>query len=163
MTILNSLTEEYLAVLSTWVLIGQIVLNLHLKIGWGNCCQRRVLYKVVRGKNLPDLCQKLFRRAHIKTVESPQKEWNDRKANVAVTRRCRNSFEIIIEIQTARKVHEASQDSLCEHEPWRNYDGWVDMKLTETFAQLELYCINRKHKQHGDRRQVSLKDRKTLS
>ena len=41
--------------------------------------------------------------------------------------------------------------------------GWVDMKLTETSAQLELHCINRKHKQHGDRRQVSLKDRKTLS
>ena len=38
--------------------------------------------------------------------------------------------------------------------------GWVDMKLTETSADLELNCINRKHKQHGDRRQVSLKDKK---
>ena len=37
--------------------------------------------------------------------------------------------------------------------------GWVDMKLTETSADLELYCINRKHKQHGDRRQISLKDK----
>ena len=36
--------------------------------------------------------------------------------------------------------------------------GWIDMKLTETSADLELHCINRKHKQHGDRRQVSLKD-----
>ena len=36
--------------------------------------------------------------------------------------------------------------------------GWVDMKLTETSADLELHCINRKHNQHGDRRQVSLKD-----
>ena len=36
--------------------------------------------------------------------------------------------------------------------------GWVDMKLTETTADLELYCINDKHKQHGDRRQISLKD-----
>jgi Icc protein len=36
--------------------------------------------------------------------------------------------------------------------------GWVDMKLTKTSADLELHCINRKHKQHGDRRQVSLKD-----
>jgi len=36
--------------------------------------------------------------------------------------------------------------------------GWVDMKLTETFANLELNCINRKHRQHGDRRQIGLKD-----
>jgi hypothetical protein len=36
--------------------------------------------------------------------------------------------------------------------------GWVDMKLTETNADLELNCINRKHTQQGDRRQVSLKD-----
>jgi endonuclease/exonuclease/phosphatase family metal-dependent hydrolase len=36
--------------------------------------------------------------------------------------------------------------------------GWVDMKLTETSADLELHCINRKHPQHGERRQVSLKD-----
>jgi len=41
--------------------------------------------------------------------------------------------------------------------------GWVDMRLTETSAELELHCINRKHKQHGDRRQVSLKDKKTQS
>lgn len=38
--------------------------------------------------------------------------------------------------------------------------GWVDMKLTETSADLELNCINRKHEQHGDRRQISLKDKK---
>ncbi len=38
--------------------------------------------------------------------------------------------------------------------------GWVDMKLTETSADLELRCINRKHTQHGDRRQISLKDKK---
>jgi hypothetical protein len=34
--------------------------------------------------------------------------------------------------------------------------GWVDMRLTEMTADLELYCINDKHKQHGDRRQISL-------
>jgi len=33
--------------------------------------------------------------------------------------------------------------------------GWVDMKLTETSADLELNCINRKHTQQGDRRQIS--------
>ncbi len=38
--------------------------------------------------------------------------------------------------------------------------GWVDMKLTETSADLELHCINRKHTQHGDRRQISFKDKK---
>jgi 3',5'-cyclic AMP phosphodiesterase CpdA len=38
--------------------------------------------------------------------------------------------------------------------------GWVDMKLTETSADLELHCINRKHPQHGERRQVSLKEKK---
>ena len=36
--------------------------------------------------------------------------------------------------------------------------GWVDMKLTETSADLALHCINRKHPQHGERRQISLKD-----
>ena len=41
--------------------------------------------------------------------------------------------------------------------------GWVDMKLTETSADLELNCINREHKQHGDRSQVSLKDERTKS
>ncbi|MDF1862402.1 MAG: metallophosphoesterase [Verrucomicrobiales bacterium] len=38
--------------------------------------------------------------------------------------------------------------------------GWVDMKLTEMSADLELHCINPKHQQHGDRRQVSLIDKK---
>lgn len=38
--------------------------------------------------------------------------------------------------------------------------GWVDMKLTEASADLKLYCINRKHPQHGERRQVSLKEKK---
>jgi len=36
--------------------------------------------------------------------------------------------------------------------------GWVDMKLTEMSADLELHCINRKHRQQGDRKQISLKD-----
>lgn len=40
--------------------------------------------------------------------------------------------------------------------------GWVDMKLTETSADLALHCINHKHKQHQDRWQVSLKDKKKL-
>ncbi|MDG1241946.1 MAG: metallophosphoesterase [Opitutae bacterium] len=35
--------------------------------------------------------------------------------------------------------------------------GWVDMKLTETSADLELHCINREHPQHGERRQIRLK------
>jgi Icc protein len=39
--------------------------------------------------------------------------------------------------------------------------GWVDMKLTEMSAALELHCLNREHTQHGDRRQVSLKHEKT--
>ena len=38
--------------------------------------------------------------------------------------------------------------------------GWVDMKLTEMSADLQLHCINRDHKQHGDQRQVSLKEEK---
>ncbi len=37
-------------------------------------------------------------------------------------------------------------------------NGWVDMKLSETSADLELHCINRKHKQHGERRTITLKD-----
>jgi 3',5'-cyclic-AMP phosphodiesterase len=34
--------------------------------------------------------------------------------------------------------------------------GWVDMKLTKQSADLELLCIDPKHKQHGDRRKISL-------
>ncbi len=41
--------------------------------------------------------------------------------------------------------------------------GWVDMKLTKTSADLKLHCINSKHKQHGERRQVSFKDKKPKS
>jgi len=39
-------------------------------------------------------------------------------------------------------------------------NGWVDMKLTETSADLELHCINPDHEQHGDRVQVRLIDEK---
>lgn len=35
--------------------------------------------------------------------------------------------------------------------------GWVDMKLSETTAELELQCIDPKHKQHGEQRQINLK------
>ena len=38
--------------------------------------------------------------------------------------------------------------------------GWVDMKLTKQSADLELHCINRKHPQHGERKQIGLKDKK---
>lgn len=34
--------------------------------------------------------------------------------------------------------------------------GWVDMKLTAASAELELRCINHKHPQHGERRQILL-------
>ena len=35
--------------------------------------------------------------------------------------------------------------------------GWVDMKLTAKSADLELHCIDPKHRQHGDRIQIVLK------
>ena len=35
--------------------------------------------------------------------------------------------------------------------------GWVDMKLTKTTANLELRCIDPKHMQHGEKKQISLK------
>ena len=35
--------------------------------------------------------------------------------------------------------------------------GWVDMKLSETTAELELQCIDPKHKQHREQIQVTLK------
>ncbi len=35
--------------------------------------------------------------------------------------------------------------------------GWVDMKLSETTAELELQCIDPKHKQHREQRQINLK------
>ena len=37
--------------------------------------------------------------------------------------------------------------------------GWVDMKLTKRSADLELRCMNPKHKQHGDRKQIVLRDK----
>jgi Icc protein len=38
--------------------------------------------------------------------------------------------------------------------------GWVEMKLTEKSADLELHCINPKHPQHGERRRIVLRDKK---
>ncbi|MDA9962424.1 metallophosphoesterase [Opitutales bacterium] len=38
--------------------------------------------------------------------------------------------------------------------------GWLDMKLTERSAHLELHCIDPKHLQHGDRRRIVLRDKK---
>ena len=38
--------------------------------------------------------------------------------------------------------------------------GWVDMKLTETSADLELHCIDPKHTQHGDGRRIGLEIKK---
>ena len=35
--------------------------------------------------------------------------------------------------------------------------GWVDMNLTETTADIELRCIDPKHKQHGEKKQIFLK------
>ena len=35
--------------------------------------------------------------------------------------------------------------------------GWVDMNLTETTADFELRCIDPVHKQHGEKKQISLK------
>ena len=35
--------------------------------------------------------------------------------------------------------------------------GWVDMNLNETTADLELRCIDPVHKQHGEKKQISLK------
>jgi len=34
--------------------------------------------------------------------------------------------------------------------------GWVDMRLTDTLATLELQCIDPNHKQHGDRKEIRL-------
>ena len=34
--------------------------------------------------------------------------------------------------------------------------GWMDMKLTERSADLELHCIDPKHRQHGNQRQIPL-------
>ena len=35
--------------------------------------------------------------------------------------------------------------------------GWIDMKLTETFADLKLRCIDPKHPQDSDRLKIDLK------
>jgi 3',5'-cyclic AMP phosphodiesterase CpdA len=34
--------------------------------------------------------------------------------------------------------------------------GWIDMKLSEKSADLELHCIDPKHRQHGNQRQIPL-------
>ena len=34
--------------------------------------------------------------------------------------------------------------------------GWVDMKLTETSAELQLHCIDHEHMQHGERKTLHL-------
>ena len=63
------------------------------------------------------------------------------------------------EWQYARRdhLHLINQPAVSYYFGKGHAHGWVDMKLTETSADLELHCINRKHKQHGDRRKISLK------
>ena len=67
------------------------------------------------GEILPDLCQKLLRRAHTETVESPQKVV---RAIAKRTWRRQEDAETVLKgplkLQTAHKVHEASQRILCE-------------------------------------------------
>ncbi len=38
--------------------------------------------------------------------------------------------------------------------------GWLDMKLSEIFADLELQCIDPKHERHGERKRMSLKEKR---
>lgn len=57
-------------------------------------------------------------------------------------------------------VHLVNQPAVSYYFGKGNAHGWVDMKLSEKSAILELHCINRQHKQHGERRQISLKDEK---
>ena len=55
-------------------------------------------------------------------------------------------------------VHLINQPAVSYYFGKGHAHGWVDMKLTKQSADLELRCIDPKHKQHGDRRRISLLD-----
>jgi len=55
-------------------------------------------------------------------------------------------------------LHIVNQPAVAYYFGKGHAHGWVDMKLTETRANLELNCINKPHPQHGDRQEIILKD-----
>ena len=54
-------------------------------------------------------------------------------------------------------IHIIAQPSVSYYFGKGHAHGWVDMNLTETTADLELRCIDPKHKQHGEKKQIFLK------
>jgi len=56
------------------------------------------------------------------------------------------------------RLHLINQPAVSYYFGKGHAHGWLDMKLTKQSAGLELHCIDRKHKQHGDLRKISLID-----
>jgi len=56
------------------------------------------------------------------------------------------------------RLHLINQPAVSYYFGKGHAHGWLDMKLTKQSADLQLRCINRKHKQHGDLRKISLID-----
>ena len=54
-------------------------------------------------------------------------------------------------------IHIIAQPSVSYYFGKGHAHGWVDMNLSQTTADLELHCIDPKHKQHGEKKQISLK------
>ena len=54
-------------------------------------------------------------------------------------------------------IHIIAQPSVSYYFGKGHASGWVDMNLSESTADLELHCIDPKHKQHGEKKQISLK------
>ena len=53
-------------------------------------------------------------------------------------------------------LHLINQPAVSYYFGKGNAHGWVDMKLTKTSADLKLHCINLKHPQHGESREIGL-------
>lgn len=57
-------------------------------------------------------------------------------------------------------VHLINQPAVSYYFGKGHAHGWVDVKLTKRSADLELRCIDPKHKEHGARRRIVLRDQK---
>ena len=112
--LLTSSTAKYLGTLNDPIFIGRLYPNLHLKIGWGNWCKRRVLYKW-HGENfawsVPKTASTRTYRDRGITTEGfetiAKRTWQRQEDPETV-------LKWPLKLQTAHKVHEASQDILCE-------------------------------------------------
>ncbi|MFT6180822.1 MAG: hypothetical protein ACI9NQ_001289 [Paracoccaceae bacterium] len=123
------------------LLIGGLLPSVPFRVVGGIRCQRRVVLDRGRSRDGSSLLKLLAARKHAKAYfYGHTYEWQHDQRD---------------------HLHLINQPAVSYYFGKGLAHGWVDMKLTEPLADLELHCINRKHTQHGNRREIIFKAKKT--